>query len=144
MHFEKDIVARAKRNSYFREVLSTHEHCQLVVMSVRPGEDIGEEVHELDQVLVFVSGKGKAIVGSEEFYVGPGSLVVVPSGAVHNFICKGTKPLKLYTLYAPAEHPPGTIHKTRREADDDEHHHDGLVRSFTAYCARWKRALLDN
>ncbi|MEM1379295.1 MAG: cupin domain-containing protein [Pseudomonadota bacterium] len=144
MMFVKDIVARAKRNTYFREVLSTHEHCQLVVMCVRPGEDIGEEVHDLDQTLVFVSGRGKAILGSKEFYVQPGSLVIVPAGTVHNFICKGTKSLKLYTLYAPAEHPDGTIHKTKADADADEHHHDSVLQAFGAYCARWKRALLDD
>ncbi|ADM09477.1 hypothetical protein PB2503_07057 [Parvularcula bermudensis HTCC2503] len=126
MFFEKDIFKRTKRGAYFREEISTHHHTQLVLMSVNPGDDIGEESHDVDQVLIFVEGRGKAIVGDETFKVKKGSLVVVPAGAVHNFIAQGRKPLKLFTLYSPPEEPVGTIHKTKQEAVAAEaaHHSD--------------------
>ena len=117
MAFNDDIVQRALANGYFREVLSTGQHSQLVVMSIPPGGDIGEEVHEdVDQVLVFVQGEGRAILDGEGSAVGVGHLVHVPAGTRHNFVNTGTTDLRLYTIYAPPEHRPGTIHRTKAEA----------------------------
>jgi mannose-6-phosphate isomerase-like protein (cupin superfamily) len=118
MAFNEDIVKRAKANSYFREVLATGPHSQIVVMSIPPGGDIGEEVHDdVDQVLVFVGGEGQAILDGETSSVSVGRLVHVPAGTRHNFVNTGEIDLRLYTIYAPPEHEPGTIHKTKAEAD---------------------------
>ena len=121
MAFNEDIVALAKRNTYFREVLATGPHSQVVVMSIPPGGEIGEEVHEgVDQVLVFVAGEGVAIIDGERSDVAPDRLVQVPAGARHNVVNTGGTDLRLYTVYAPPEHAPGTIHRTKAEADAAE------------------------
>lgn len=121
--FSADIAARAMANPWFREVVSTGPHAQVVVMSIPPGGDIGEEVHpDVDQVLVFVHGEGVAVLDGVRSPVGPGRLVHVPAGTRHNFVNDGAVELKLYTVYAPPEHAPGTIHKTRAEADADDEH----------------------
>jgi mannose-6-phosphate isomerase-like protein (cupin superfamily) len=118
MAFNEDIVKRAKANSYFREVLATGPHSQVVVMSIPPGGDIGEEVHDdVDQTLVFVQGEGQAILDGEKSAVAVDRLVHVPAGTRHNFVNTGKVDLRLYTIYAPPEHKPGTIHKTKAEAD---------------------------
>jgi mannose-6-phosphate isomerase-like protein (cupin superfamily) len=118
MAFNEDIVKRAKANSYFREVLATGPHSQVVVMSIPPGGDIGEEVHDdVDQTLVFVQGEGQAILDGEKSAVSVDRLVHVPGGTRHNFVNTGKVDLRLYTIYAPPEHKPGTIHKTKAEAD---------------------------
>jgi len=118
MPFNEDIVKRAKANSYFREVLATGPHSQVVVMSIPPGGDIGEEVHDdVDQTLVFVEGEGQAILDGEKSAVTADRLVHVPAGTRHNFVNTGAVDLRLYTIYAPPEHAPGTIHKTKAEAD---------------------------
>jgi mannose-6-phosphate isomerase-like protein (cupin superfamily) len=118
MAFNEDIVKRAKANSYFREVLATGPYSQVVVMSIPPGGDIGEEVHEdVDQTLVFVQGEGQAILDGEKSAVAVDRLVHVPAGTRHNFVNTGSVDLRLYTIYAPPEHKPGTIHKTKAEAD---------------------------
>jgi mannose-6-phosphate isomerase-like protein (cupin superfamily) len=118
MPFNEDIVKRAKANSYFREVLATGPHSQVVVMSIPPGGDIGEEVHDdVDQTLVFVEGEGEAILDGGKSAVGVDRLVHVPAGTRHNFVNTGKVDLRLYTIYAPPEHKPGTIHKTKAEAD---------------------------
>ena len=125
MAFNEDIVKRAKANSYFREVLATGPHSQVVVMSIPPGGDIGEEVHDdVDQTLVFVEGEGQAILDGHKSAVSVDRLVYVPAGTRHNFVNTGNVDLRLYTIYAPPEHKPGTIHKTKAEADaahDAEH-----------------------
>ncbi len=119
--FNEDILARTKRNHYFREVVSTGPHAQVVVMSIPPAGDIGEEIHDdVDQVLVFVEGDGVAILDGRRTPVSPGRLVHVPAGLRHNFVNEGTTDLKLYTVYAPPEHAEGTIHRTKAEADADE------------------------
>lgn len=121
--FNQDILARAKRNSYFREVVSTGPHAQVVVMSIPPAGEIGEEVHhDVDQVLVFVEGEGVAVLEGQRSPISPGRLVHVPAGTRHNFVNEGSVDLKLYTVYAPPQHAPGTIHRTRAEADADEKH----------------------
>lgn len=123
MPFNEDIIARTKRNTYFREVLSTGPHAQIVVMSIPPAGDIGEEVHhDVDQVLVFVEGDGAAVLDGERSQVSPGRLVHVPAGTRHNFLNEGSVDLKLYTVYAPPQHAPGTIHRTKADADADEEH----------------------
>ena len=122
MYFCENIVELAKSNTNFRKEMVTGEHSQVVLMSIPPGGEIGEEVHEVDQVLVFVEGGGKAILNDEETRIEADTLVFVPAGTKHNFINVGASDLKLYTVYAPPEHNPGTIHKTKEEADAAEHH----------------------
>lgn len=122
MAFNKDIVALTQKNESFRQEVVTGTHCQVVLMSIPVGGEIGEEVHhDVDQVLVFVGGKGKAIINGEQSPVAANSLCFVPAGATHNFINTGTDDLKLYTVYAPPEHAPGTVHHTKAEADAAEH-----------------------
>jgi mannose-6-phosphate isomerase-like protein (cupin superfamily) len=121
--FNEDILARAKRNPFFREVVSTGPHAQVVVMSIPPRGEIGEEVHQdVDQVLVFVEGEGVAVLEGQRSSVTPGRLVQVPAGTRHNFVNEGSVDLKLYTVYAPPQHAPGTIHLTKAEANADEEH----------------------
>jgi mannose-6-phosphate isomerase-like protein (cupin superfamily) len=123
MPLNEDILARAKRNTFFREVVSTGPHAQVVVMSIQPRGEIGEEVHQdVDQVLVFVEGEGVAVLEGQRSSVTPGRLVHVPAGTRHNFVNEGSVDLKLYTVYAPPQHAPGTIHLTKAEADADEEH----------------------
>ena len=118
MPFNVDIIKLAKANTYFREVVATGPHSQVVVMSIPPGGDIGEEVHDdVDQTLVFVQGEGQAILDGEKRAVSVDRLVHVPAGTRHNFVNTGKVDLRLYTIYAPPEHKPGTIHKTKAEAD---------------------------
>ncbi len=124
MAFNIDIVAAAKANTFFREVLSTGPNAQVVVMSIPPGGEIGQEVHEhVDQVLAFVEGEGVAILERVEGAVGPDRLVHVPAGMLHNVVNRGPGDLRLYTVYAPPQHAPGTIHRTKAEADADETDH---------------------
>jgi mannose-6-phosphate isomerase-like protein (cupin superfamily) len=119
--FNEDIIERTRRNGLFREALATGPHAQVVVMSIPPGGEIGEEVHDgVDQVLVFVEGQGEAILDGARSPVGPDRLVLVPAGTRHNFVNTGSTDLRLYTIYAPPEHAPGTIHRTKAEADAAE------------------------
>jgi mannose-6-phosphate isomerase-like protein (cupin superfamily) len=112
------IATEAEKSPDFRRVLWTGEHSQLVIMTIPPDGEIGEEVHEdIDQILTFVSGTGKAIVGGAEKNVVQGDLVVVPAGKKHNFVNTGPNPLILYTVYGPPEHADGAVHKTKEEAD---------------------------
>lgn len=112
-------------NSNFRQVLYTAPHSQLVVMNLRPGEEIGMEVHHnVDQFFRFEKGSGKVILEGEEIIIGDGDAVVIPAGTNHNIInTSDTDDLKLYTIYSPANHPDGTIHQTKQEADAAEQHH---------------------
>jgi mannose-6-phosphate isomerase-like protein (cupin superfamily) len=124
MAFNVDIVAAAKANGYFRQVLSTGPNAQLVVMSIPPGGEIGEETHaHVDQILAFVQGQGVSVLDGEESPVGPDRLVHVPAGTRHNFMNTGREDLRLYTVYAPPQHAPGTIHRTKADADADEADH---------------------
>lgn len=121
MHYYK-IFEKAKENEYFREVLATSENTQVVVMSIEVGGEIGEETHDKeDQVLIFIEGEGKAIVGGIEQEIGMGDLVLVPKGTVHNFVNTGDTSLKLFTTYSPPHHPKGTIHKTMADAQKAEY-----------------------
>ncbi|MEU2350599.1 cupin domain-containing protein [Modestobacter sp. NPDC049651] len=111
------IATVAEQSADFRRVLWTGEHTQLVIMTIPPGGEIGEEVHEVDQILTFVSGTAKAKVGGQEKKVAQGDLVVVPAGKKHNFVNDGVNPLVLYTVYGPPEHADKAVHKTKEEAD---------------------------
>jgi mannose-6-phosphate isomerase-like protein (cupin superfamily) len=118
-----EIERLARENDDFRREVATAEHSQVVLMTIPPGEEIGEEVHEgIDQLLVFVDGEAEAIVAGESSAVGAGRAVVVPAGTRHNFRNTGSSPLRLWTVYAPPEHEPGTVHRTRAEADAAEEH----------------------
>lgn len=118
----KNLIEQTLANEYFRQVVATNKHSQLVLMSILPAEDIGEEVHELDQILYIVQGNGKAVLDGQETEIGVGDVINVPEGTLHNVINIGSDSLKLFTVYAPAEHPDGTIHKTKAEAEAAEHH----------------------
>jgi mannose-6-phosphate isomerase-like protein (cupin superfamily) len=118
----KNYVELARQNDAFRRTIVTGEHSQVVVMAIQPGEEIGEETHEGDQSLVFVEGEGKAVLEGESEPVRAGDLVFVPAGTLHNFINAGPEPLRLVTIYAPPEHPDGTVHETKAEADAAEEH----------------------
>lgn len=111
----------ASKSDAFRRVLFTHEHTQVVLMTLKPGEDIGKEVHEdNDQVLTFVQGTVTAEVGGESKTVSAGDLVVVPAGTEHNFTNSGDEVVRLYTIYGPPDHAPTTVHKTKAEAEKAE------------------------
>jgi mannose-6-phosphate isomerase-like protein (cupin superfamily) len=112
------IATVAEKSPDFRRVLWTGKHTQLVIMTIPPGGEIGEEVHpDTDQILTFVSGIGEATVSGQSRKVAAGDLVVVPAGRKHNFVNVGPNPLVLYTVYGPAEHAEGAVHKTKEEAD---------------------------
>lgn len=112
-------------NDNFRKVLYTAKHSQLVLMSLKPGEDIGEEVHKLDQFLRVESGTGKAVLDGAEHQITDGSAIVVPAGMRHNIINGPTSEMKLYTIYSPAEHQDGVVRATKAEAESNEEHFDG-------------------
>lgn len=114
--FNEDIKKMAKENTDFRREILTNEHSQIVLMSIEPGDEIAEETHEVDQVLVFVKGKGEAVLDGERRPIRKSSLVAVPAGTLHNFINTGDKPLKLFTIYSPPEEAPGTVHRNKAEA----------------------------
>lgn len=121
-----NIEKAAIENNYFRKVLYTAKNMQLVLMSLKPGEDIGEEIHQLDQFIRIESGEGKAILNGTEHKLSDGFSIVVPAGTRHNLInTSSSKPLKMYTLYSPPNHLDGTIHKTKAEADEE--HFDGIT-----------------
>jgi mannose-6-phosphate isomerase-like protein (cupin superfamily) len=116
-----DIVAAAMENSFFRKVLSTGRHAQVVVMCIPVGGEIGDEVHQdVDQILTFVSGEGVVVLDGEMSRVTRDHLVHVPAGVRHNVVNAGSLDLRLYTVYAPPQHEDGTIHATKAEADADE------------------------
>ncbi len=122
MSWTGSITDAARDNADFRRVLATGPHAQLVVMSIPAGEEIGEEVHDdVDQVLSLVEGSGEAVLDDVPSQVGGGDLVFVPAGTKHNVRNVGNGDLKLYTVYSPPEHPDGTVHHTRAEADAAEH-----------------------
>ena len=115
------IATVAELNPDFRRVLWTGEHSQLVIMTIPPDGEIGQEVHpDTDQILTFVSGVGEATINGESKQVAQGDLVCVPAGAEHNFVNTGPNPLVLYTVYGPPEHADGAVHHTKEEADEAE------------------------
>jgi mannose-6-phosphate isomerase-like protein (cupin superfamily) len=123
--FVQDIESLAIKNGEFRRVLYTARNCQLVLMSLKPKEEIGAEVHELDQFFRVEEGSGEAVLDGARTVIRAGFAVVVPAGAKHNIINTGNVPLKLYTLYVPPNHRDGVVHHTRADAEDDNEHFDG-------------------
>jgi len=120
-----DIETRSIENDNFREVLYTDKNSQLVLMSLLPKEEIGEEVHDVDQFLRVEKGTGKAVLADIPHEIKDGSVIIVPAGTKHNLINTGADSMKLYTLYMPPHHKDGTIHKTKAEAEADSEHFDG-------------------
>lgn len=116
-----DVEKAAKDNGFFRKVLFTASKSQLVVMSLLPGEEIGLEVHDGDQLLAIVEGAGIAVIGGVKHTLRSGCVAFVPTGANHNVINTGHGPMKLYTVYAPPQHEPGTVHRTKKDAEGSEH-----------------------
>lgn len=115
------------QNGDFRRVVYTGAHSQLVLMNLKPGEDIGSEVHEgIDQFFRFEKGEGKVMIDGTEHAVRDGSAVIIPAGAQHNVVnTSTTDDLKLYTIYSPAEHKDGTVHPTKGSAVEE--HFDGIT-----------------
>lgn len=126
--YHSNIERETLENENFRKVLFTGSHSQLVVMSLLPGEEIGNEIHEgVDQFFRIEQGKAKVILnnGEKEFEVVEDEVFIVPAGTWHNVVNVGEEKLKLYTIYSPPNHPDGTIHQTKKEAEEYEkaHHH---------------------
>lgn len=121
MHLE-NLEQTTLNNDTFRTVLASSKHTQVVVMSIKPGEDIGKEVHDKeDQVLYLVSGKGTVYLDGNESEFNPGDCVLVPAGVEHNFTTTGDEPMKIFTTYSPPHHPDGTVHQTKADAEEAEH-----------------------
>lgn len=123
-HIEQETL----ENNNFRKVLYTAKHAQLVLMSLKPGEEIDTEVHTVDQFFRFESGEGKVVLDGTERTIKDGDVVIVPAGMTHNIInTSTTESLKLYSLYCPPHHKDGTIHATKVEAEQDDEHFDGIT-----------------
>ena len=114
-------------NSFFRKVIYTAKYSQLVLMNLKPGDEIGAEIHEDgDQFFRFEKGEGKVIIDGDEYIVRDGSAIIVPAGSQHNVINGSkTEDLKLYTIYSPPHHKDGTVHRTKTEAESDNEQFDG-------------------
>lgn len=127
--YTANIEEATKENNNFRKVLYTGKHSQLVLMSLKPNEEIGMEVHpDNDQFFRFESGVGKCLIDGNEYDVGDGVAVVVPSGAQHNVInTSDSEDLKLYTIYSPAHHQDGVVRSTKAEAEADGPEFDGMT-----------------
>ena len=123
--YVKDIEGVAIRNAAFRQVLYTAKNCQLVVMALKPKEEIGTEVHHLDQFFRVEEGSGEAVLDVVRSAIKPGFAVLVPAGTNHNIVNTGTVPMKLYTIYSPPNHRDGVVHRTRADAEADTEHFDG-------------------
>jgi mannose-6-phosphate isomerase-like protein (cupin superfamily) len=123
--FVKNIEEISVKNEDFRQVLYTAKNCQLVIMALKPKEEIGMEVHKLDQFFRVEEGNGVAVLDGVRTVISAGFAVLVPAGTNHNIINTGTDPLKLYTLYAPPNHRDGVVHHTRADAEADNEHFDG-------------------
>lgn len=120
MAYTGDILKATKENTYFRQVLFTGKNSQLVVMDIKPGEDIGSETHHYtEQTLFLLSGTGTSVLNGVEKPFVAGDVVVVPPGTEHDFINVGTDSLKIYTVYAPPNHIDGRVHKTKKDAELD-------------------------
>ncbi len=123
--FVTNIEKATVENNSFRQVLYTAQNSQLVVMSLLPHEDIGEETHELDQFIRIESGRGKAMLDNIEHVIEDDYAIVIPAGTKHNIINTGDTPMKLYTVYSPPEHQDGIVHKTKQDAITSHEHFDG-------------------
>jgi len=127
--FNANIEKDTLENNNFRKVLYTGKHSQLVLMSLKPQEEIGMEVHaDNDQFFRFETGQGKCVIDGNEYDVGDGSAIVVPAGAQHNVInLSSSEDLKLYTIYSPAHHKDGVVRATKAEAQANEAEFDGMA-----------------
>jgi len=124
--YHTNIEEETLKNSYFRKVLYTGKYSQLVVMALKPGEEIGNEVHpNVDQFFRIEQGEAKVVLnnGETEFTVKEDEVFIVPAGTWHNVINVSDKDLKLYTIYSPPNHPDGTVHQTKQEAEEYEKAH---------------------
>jgi len=123
MGFSTNIESRTRENSNFRQVLYTAPHSQLVVMTLRPGEDIGMERHERgDQFIRVESGAGEAIIDGKRYPLSDGVAVVIPEGSEHNITnTSSSAPLRLYTIYSPPQHEDGTVHRTKQDGAHEHH-----------------------
>ena len=126
--FNKDIIQLATKNDFFQKEVYLDDRVQIVLMSIPPGEDIGEETHRADQTTFFVAGDGQAVIDGSRTKVGPSHMIVIPQGALHNIINKGDEPLKLFSVYAPPAEPAGVAFKTKAEAEEAE---EGFVSRAT-------------
>ena len=122
--FTQNIENLSIENTDFRQVLYTAKHCQLVVMSLKPGEDIGMETHPVDQFFRVEKGSGHVFINGSKTAITAGSGIIVPAGAEHNIVAGNTS-LKLYTIYSPPHHKDGTVHKTKANAKTDTEHYNG-------------------
>lgn len=120
-----NIEKATEENNNFRKVLYTAKNSQLVLMSLKPGEEIGEEVHTLDQFIRVEEGEGKAILDGVEHRIEDGSAIVIPAGTRHDVINDSDGEMKLYTVYSPPEHRDGVIHPNKTDAVANEEHFDG-------------------
>ena len=123
--YVQNIGEIAVKNNSFRQVLYTAMNCQLVIMALKPKEEIGMEVHKLDQFFRVEEGTGEAVLDSIHRIISAGFAVLVPAGTNHNIINTGTIPMKLYTIYSPPNHRDGVVHHTRPDAEKDNEHFDG-------------------
>lgn len=123
-----DIEKDSLENNNFRRVLYTAKYSQLVLMSLEPKDEIGEEVHNLDQFIRVESGNGLAVLDGVEHKIADGSAIVIPAGTKHNIINSSeTEKIKLYTIYSPPEHRDQVVHKTKAEAMADDEHFNGKI-----------------
>jgi len=126
--YKGNIEEETLDNNNFRKVLYTSGHLQLVLMSLKPGEEIGEEIHQNnDQFFRFESGTGKCTVDDNIYHITEGHVIVVPAGAKHNVINTGDEPLKMYTIYGPPNHQDGIIRETKEEADRKDEKFNGVT-----------------
>jgi mannose-6-phosphate isomerase-like protein (cupin superfamily) len=122
--FNKDMIELTRKNDFFQKEVFRDAKVQIVLMSIPAGEDIGMETHPADQTTFFVEGEGQATVDGGHNKVSPNHLIVIPKGAEHNIINKGSGPLKLFSVYAPPAEPAGVAHKTKADAEAAE---EGIV-----------------
>ncbi|WP_197060170.1 cupin domain-containing protein [Sporocytophaga myxococcoides] len=127
--FKINIEKNTLENKDFRKVLYTSTHSQLVLMSLKPKEEIGEEIHpDIDQFFRFEGGKGKCIIDGTEYEVKDGDAIIIPAGAKHNVInTDASKELKMYTIYSPPHHKDGTVQKTKKDAETSKEEYDGVT-----------------
>lgn len=133
--FTIDLEKATKQNNTYRTALWTGEYLQLTLMNINPGEDIGLEIHpDTDQFLMLESGKGEIVMGNNrnnlnyKMPVSEGFAFIIPAGEWHNFINTGNRPAKLFSIYAPPHHPFGTVHKTKKDAEEQEPNYQSIKR----------------
>lgn len=135
--FVIDIEKETLNNHNFRKVLYTSKHSQLVLMCIKPNQDIGKEIHEVDQFFRIESGNGICIINDIKYKIKDGFSINIPAGSEHNIINTGNTNLQLYSLYSPPQHIDQIIHKTKKEAQDDEESFDGKLSEYS-YSSNYK------